>query len=154
MNGARQTLHATVLVVGDAGVLLRGRSGAGKSALALELIARAPLEGAFARLVGDDRVIVTEAGGRIVAQAHPALGGLVEQRFLGLAQVGHEDRAVIRLVVDLVDRDLRRDAPPRAPRPDDAVAEIAGVRLPRMTAPIGDAGAVRLIMGRLQQLSA
>ena len=48
-------IHATVVLVGEAGVLIRGASGSGKSALALALMSEAGRRGLFARLVGDDR---------------------------------------------------------------------------------------------------
>ena len=49
-------LHATAVVVGESGVLLRGPSGAGKSSLALALIWAARERAGFAALVADDRV--------------------------------------------------------------------------------------------------
>lgn len=154
MNATPQTLHATALVIGEAGVLLRGRSGAGKSALAGELTAAAGAAGLFARLVGDDRVIVEAAHERLVARPHPAIKGVMERRFSCIAAVAHENGAVVRLAVDLVDRDARRDVPARMPEDEARTAEIAGVRLARLAAPIGEAGLVRLILDRLQELSA
>ena len=50
------TVHATAIVIGETGVLIRGRSGSGKSSLALALVARVRLAGGFAAFVADDRV--------------------------------------------------------------------------------------------------
>src|SRR5579885_12565 len=47
----RLYLHATAAVVGEAGVLIRGPSGSGKSSLAFALIAAAKASGLFARLI-------------------------------------------------------------------------------------------------------
>ena len=66
MSGA--ATHANALLLGATGVLLRGVSGAGKSALTLELIARARLRGDFARLIGDDRVMLENCNGRLIAR--------------------------------------------------------------------------------------
>lgn len=52
-------VHGTAAVVGEAGVLIRGASGAGKSSLALALVDAAAARGLFARLVGDDRISCT-----------------------------------------------------------------------------------------------
>jgi len=41
-----QTLHASAIVIGDSGILIRGPSGAGKSSLATLLLAQARLRGA------------------------------------------------------------------------------------------------------------
>ena len=57
--------------------LLRGPSGCGKSDLALRLIDRG------ARLVADDRVVLTVEDGAVVAAAPPPLAGLLEVRGLG-----------------------------------------------------------------------
>ena len=43
-------LHATAAILGEDGVLILGASGAGKSALALALLARARATNAFAAL--------------------------------------------------------------------------------------------------------
>ena len=60
------TVHATAIVIGETGVLIRGRSGSGKSSLALALVARVRLAGGFAAFVADDRVALAPAGGRSV----------------------------------------------------------------------------------------
>ena len=115
--------HATVVVVGSKGVLLRGPSGAGKSELALALLQQAKAEGMFAILVADDQVFLSEHAGRLVARAPEAIAGLVEIRGLGPVGIGHEPAAVIDLIADLV---------PEPPRYQEPAAEtIEGVTLPR-----------------------
>lgn len=149
---ARDTVHATALVVGEAGVLLRGVSGAGKSALALAVIAAARSRGRFARLVGDDRVRLARIGGALVARPHPALAGQVERRFVGVSAARHEQGAVVRLLVDLVARDPARNLPPRAPDAAEATALLLGVRVARMAVPIGDLAAAPLIFSMIETL--
>jgi serine kinase of HPr protein (carbohydrate metabolism regulator) len=94
-----ETIHASAVVVGDRGVLVRGASGAGKSSLALALVAAF---GARAVLVADDRVALSAAGGRLVATAPAAIAGAMEVRGLGIIAAPHLSPAVIDLVVDLV----------------------------------------------------
>ena len=60
-------LHATAAIHGESGVLILGPSGSGKSALALALMARASDKEAFGALIGDDRIYVRKAEGRLVA---------------------------------------------------------------------------------------
>ncbi len=73
-------VHATAIAIGAGGILISGRSKAGKSHLAEALLALARAEGLEALLVGDDRVgLISEAGG-IVAMPHPAIAGLIERR--------------------------------------------------------------------------
>ncbi|MET0257501.1 MAG: HPr kinase/phosphatase C-terminal domain-containing protein [Methylobacterium sp.] len=126
-RGSQTGCHATCLVLAEAGVLIRGAAGAGKSTLCLELLDHADSTGTHARLVGDDRVHLTLRHGRIVARGHPAVAGLVEIRGLGIRRLAHvAPAAVIRLVVDLVE-----DAPRLPPRPPEP-ALILGVALPRL----------------------
>ncbi|MGL4729457.1 MAG: HPr kinase/phosphorylase [Bosea sp. (in: a-proteobacteria)] len=120
-------LHASAVVIGEAGILIRGASGAGKTQLALALISEAARAGQFARLVGDDRVDVSAAGQRLVVRPHPAIAGHVERRGLGLAPMDHVDAATLRLVVDCLD-----GSPARLPEPEDMVVEREGVTLPRL----------------------
>lgn len=118
-----ETLHASCVVFGEDGILIRGPSGSGKSQLARELLAEAARSGRFARLVADDRVQVEARHGRLIARALPSTAGLLEVRGLGLVTVDHEPSAVLRLVVDCLD-----GQPLRFPEEHDVV--IDGVRLP------------------------
>lgn len=125
-----ETVHASCVLLGEAGVLIRGPSGSGKSALCLALLDRFFLEGRHARLVGDDRIRLEAHHGRLVARPHPALAGLIEIRGLGIRRLAaHAPAAVLRLVVDLVAEAARM--PDRLPEMS-ATALILGVALPRL----------------------
>lgn len=129
MKGVRgKGIHATAVVCNGVGVLLRGPSGSGKSALALALIAHAQDIGGFSALVGDDRVWARAAGGRLVVSGSAPLAGVIERRGIGLVSAPNEPACVIALVVEL---SAREGAPPRLPSEPDIV-EIEGVRLPRL----------------------
>ena len=122
------SLHASVLIVREAGVIVRGPSGAGKSALCLALIDLARERKAFAALVGDDRVEITAASGRLIARGAADVRGLIEERGYGIVAAQAEPCAVVRLVVDL--QPEGRAA--RMPEPQELVANLAGIELPRM----------------------
>jgi serine kinase of HPr protein (carbohydrate metabolism regulator) len=93
--------HATLVLVGDRGVLVTGPSGAGKSRLALDLIDHAA---GFAMLVADDRVIIERrVDGRYVGSAPGQISGLIEMHGAGIVARPNEPRAVIDLVVEMVD---------------------------------------------------
>jgi HPr kinase/phosphorylase len=129
------TMHASAVLVGARAVLIRGASGSGKSRLARELIETARSKGlGFARLVGDDRVHVEAAGGRLLVRPAEALAGLLEVRGVGLMRLDHEPSAVVGLVVDLDAADAER-----LPEPDRQRTEIAGVVLPRLAVAAGAA---------------
>jgi len=84
-------LHASCAARGEAGVLILGASGAGKSDLLLRLIDRG------FDLVADDQVLI-EAG---QAAAPPNLAGLVEARGLGIVRLPYRARTALALVVQL-----------------------------------------------------
>ena len=138
-----ETVHGTAVLVGADGVLIRGESGCGKSALALELIRRG------ARLVADDRLTLSCVHGRIVASAPRATAGLIELRGRGLLNLQHEESAVIRLVADIVPADGLE----RMPEPSQLTVTILGVALPRQPIPTATDRAAALIDAALRALS-
>jgi HPr kinase/phosphorylase len=128
-----QTIHASAVLVGARAVLIRGPSGSGKSQLALGLIEAGRTRSLpFARLVGDDRIHLETANGRLLARAPDPLAGLIEVRGIGLMRVGHEPSAVVGMVVDLAAADAQR-----LPDPAGRRTAICGVDLPRLAVATG-----------------
>ncbi len=127
------TIHASAVLVGARAVLIRGPAGAGKSRLALALIdAAAAGLLRFARLVGDDRVLLEAQHGRLLVRPAPRLAGLIEVRGLGIRALPHEEVAAVGLVVDLAADDAER-LPTAAARN----VTLAGITLPRLSAAPG-----------------
>ena len=76
MAPAPATVHASAVLVGARAVLVRGPAGSGKSRLVLRLIeAAASGRVRFARMVADDRVLLTPCHGRLLAQAPKEIEG-------------------------------------------------------------------------------
>ena len=125
------TIHASAVLCGTQGIVIRGPSGSGKSRLALALLERAP----FARLIGDDRITAVAVHGRLLLRPAPSLEGLLEIRGLGIRRVPFEPVAVAHLVVDLGAADAER-----LPEPGASRTLIDGISLARLpVAPGGDA---------------
>lgn len=143
-------VHATALVLGDFGLLLRGPSGAGKSAIALQLISDWRARGAFAALVGDDRISLEARHGRLIARPHPSITGLIEARGLGLLRLDHEPACVLRAAIDLL---APGEWPQRYPDQDRATIRLSGVTLPRMVENAASVGAVARIAAYIQNLA-
>lgn len=76
-------------------MLLSGRSGSGKSDLALRLIDRG------ARLVADDVTLVIRSGTLLTARATADAGGRMEVRGVGIVTLEALDSATVALLVDL-----------------------------------------------------
>ena len=127
------TVHASAVLVGARAVLIRGPSRAGKSRLALALIEAARAGTLrFARLVGDDRVHLEPANGRLLVRPAEPLAGLIEVRTVGIRRLDHEPSAVVGLLVDLAAADAER-----LPETGRLHAVIAGIRLPRLAIAAG-----------------
>ena len=111
------SIHANCVIIGESGVLIRGPSGSGKSTLSLNLISLTQKKGHFARLIGDDRIFLEPMNGRLLASGHPVIAGQIEMRGLGIGRLPHENRAVIRLLVDC-DLELNKRYPDHLDRFD------------------------------------
>jgi hypothetical protein len=98
-------IHATCVRIGRHAVLLLGPSGAGKSDLALRLID----EGA--RLVSDDRVLLSVRKGALLAAAPPTIRGLLEMRGVGIVAVKAAPPTPVALAVRLGREGARLPAP-------------------------------------------
>lgn len=125
----RLNVHATGIVLGTIGVLIRGPSGAGKSLLALELLDRAETRGEGALLVADDRVDLASGDAGLVMHAPTATAGLIELRGRGIVSRPHRQSAPLHLVVDLVDDFVRML------EDDELATDIMGTTLPRCPVP-------------------
>jgi serine kinase of HPr protein (carbohydrate metabolism regulator) len=112
-----ETLHASCVVVEGRAVLIAGRSGAGKSDLALRLLDRG------ARLVSDDYTVLKRVSGNLVAVAPANIAGKFEVRGIGIVEMEAVKDAPVCLMVDL---DRGSERMPQAPEQ----IMIAGVRLP------------------------
>lgn len=112
-----ETLHVSCVAIGDRAVLIEGRSGAGKSDLALRLIDRG------ARLVSDDYTLVVRDGQALLATAPTSIAGKIEVRGIGIMALPHVERVPVALLVEL------RDDVERMPL-DMPVRTIAGVKVP------------------------
>lgn len=139
-----QPLHATVVAlrIGGAwrGVLIQGRSGAGKSDLALRLMQ------AGWRLVGDDWVDVFACEGALYAAPPATIAGRMEVRGLGVVSRPFLPSTRIALSLHLTHEPVER-------MPEAAQDVIDGVAVPRLvldprpaSAPLVVAAAVNRVM--------
>lgn len=96
-------IHATAIAIEGHGILITGRSKAGKSTLAENLIAEAQARGLAAMLVGDDRIGLTVDERGLWLAPHPAIAGLIERRGVGIVPVPHCGRALAVFGISLVE---------------------------------------------------
>ncbi|GGG66722.1 hypothetical protein GCM10011415_11980 [Salipiger pallidus] len=115
-------LHATAVALHGRGLLIQGASGSGKSSLALDLMAMG------ARLVADDRVIVTERDGALWLSCPSPLRGLIEARGLGLLRADPIETVALHTIVDL-------DHPETERMPHCREIMLQGHRIPLLQRP-------------------
>ena len=112
-----ETVHATCVAIDGRAVLIEGRSGGGKSDLALRLIDRG------ATLVADEQVVCQRHDGGLIASPPSHAAGRIEVRGIGLVELPHAERVPVALLVAIL------DSPPHAM--DDARRRlIAGMDVP------------------------
>jgi hypothetical protein len=115
-GGADAVIHASCVAIGGRAVLLAGRSGAGKSDLALRLVDRG------ATLVSDDYTELRRSGGRLLARAPVGIAGRIELRGVGIVEIEAARDVPVCLHADL-------DAPPER-LPEVAAIRLAGEDIP------------------------
>ncbi|MCF6445949.1 HPr kinase/phosphorylase [Nereida sp. MMG025] len=116
-NDPPVTLHATTLAVGARGLLIQGKSGSGKSALALQMIALG------ASLVSDDQTVIAPHAGQLIASPPAAIAGGIEARGIGLIAAPYLPHTIIVAAMNMDKMEHDRLPPPRE-------TTIAGVSLP------------------------
>jgi serine kinase of HPr protein (carbohydrate metabolism regulator) len=113
-----QNIHASCVVLADAakafdapsdaGILIMGESGKGKSDLVLRLLERG------AKLVSDDRTELFLKDGALFARAPKSLAGLLEVRGLGIVALPPAAEARVALAIESVESGYV----PRMPQPE------------------------------------
>jgi HPr kinase/phosphorylase len=93
------------VALGGRGVLIFGPAGAGKSALALQLMAFG------CDLVSDDRTAVVAQAGSVLAAAPARIRGLIEARGVGILAADAVAAARVALLVDLGQTETERLPP-------------------------------------------
>jgi serine kinase of HPr protein (carbohydrate metabolism regulator) len=112
-----ETIHASCVAIEGRAVLIAGRSGSGKSDLALRLIDRG------AALVSDDYTIVSRDGRRLIASSPDRIAGSMEVRGIGIVPFDTLASAPVALLVDL-------EMPVERMPEDGGMRTIAGVAVP------------------------
>lgn len=112
-----ETVHATAVAIGGRAVLIGGRSGTGKSDLALRLIDRG------AALISDDYTHIRRVKDRAIAGAPATILGKIEVRGVGVVALEPVGDIPVALFVDL-DRE-----PQRLPDMEER-RMLAGVSIP------------------------
>lgn len=133
-----EMVHATTVAKDGRGVVITGRSGSGKSDLALRLIDRGFV------LVSDDQTIIGKSSGGLIAWAPETIRGKIEVRGVGILNMAFADSAAVSLWVELANEIKRL--------PGDEKHMILGVEVPALNLDALTASAplkVELALGKI-----
>jgi serine kinase of HPr protein (carbohydrate metabolism regulator) len=112
-----ETIHVSSVAIDGRAVLIGGRSGAGKSDLALRLIDRG------AALISDDYTFVRRVKNQAFASAPERIAGKIEVRGVGIVELEAVQDVPVALYIDL------SGEPVRLPEAADRIA-VAGIPVP------------------------
>lgn len=101
-------VHASCVVAHGQALVLFGRSGSGKSSLALQLMALG------ATLIADDRTILTRHGEQIIASCPETIRGRIEARGVGILRAEAANDTPVAAFIDMEHTETRRLPDPRA----------------------------------------
>lgn len=143
------TVHASAVLIGSKGLLIRGPSGSGKSFLADNLLLSAARRGNYAALVADDRVCLLSVDDRLIAEGPLTIRGKLEVRGFGIADMPAIRQCQLHLIVDLAEPDDME----RLPENRLNHALLSGVDLPTVLCPArASKESMRLIRWALRTL--
>jgi HPr kinase/phosphorylase len=125
-------IHGNCVALNGQCVLIRGKSGSGKSDLTLQLIDSAGyglgdhvIRGT---LVADDQVILTRVGDHIITNPPDILAGKLEIRGQGIVDLRWVGNLKLALIVDLT----AKSKISRMPVSNDLTTELLGLYFPRI----------------------
>ncbi len=133
-------MHASFVLWRNKGILFRGKSGSGKSELALKFI-----ENKNAVLVADDVVALKTRQNKLWGYAPENIRGLLEIRNVGISRYEFAAEAEVSLLVDLVQykENLER-------LPKNKTENILGVEIPAIDLYANDTTILEKIIVKLR----
>ncbi len=129
-------IHASCVSYFGKGILIRGKSGTGKSDLSLRLIMD---KGCV--LIGDDRIDIFAKKGKLKAYGIKTIANMLEVRGIGLAHFPSQKSADVHLIVDLV-----KDSENIERLPEPETENLEGIDIPKIKICAFEASAVNKII--------
>lgn len=129
-------IHGELVRVHGVGVLITGKSGMGKSEIALELIKRGH------QLVGDDRIDCYKIHDELIGRTTSMLEGFMELRGVGIINVGrmygvgsiaHEAQIELQIDLEPFDDSYEYD---RVGIEEKEYSELLGIKILKITIPV------------------
>ena len=145
MLGPSDNVYGVMMNIYGRGIMITGKSGIGKSELALDLINRGHM------LVADDRIDVTRVHNSITCTAPNLLKRMMEIRGIGIVDVtrmfganAYLNKCQLDFVIKLVKYDESIDSDRLNPIND--TIDILGLQIPMLTIPITEGKSLSVII--------
>ncbi|WP_338970082.1 HPr(Ser) kinase/phosphatase [Spiroplasma endosymbiont of Labia minor] len=129
-------LHGSMVSIYGKGVLIIGKSGIGKSEIAIDLIEKNHM------FVGDDRIVMIRKGNSIIARVHEILKNLIEVRGIGIINIvtanGYQsimEESKLDLVIELSKFISNNDVYDRIGL-DYETYDVLGLKIPYINIPV------------------
>ncbi|MBO7697641.1 MAG: HPr(Ser) kinase/phosphatase, partial [Erysipelotrichaceae bacterium] len=143
--GPTDNVYGVMMNIYGRGIMITGKSGIGKSELALDLINRGHM------LVADDRIDVTRVHNSITCTAPSLLKRMLEIRGIGIVDVtrmfganAYMNKCPLDFVIKLVKYDESIDTDRLNPMND--TMDILGLQIPMLTIPITEGKSLSVIV--------
>ena len=133
-------MHASFVLWRNKGILFRGKSGSGKSELALKFI-----ENKGAVLVADDVVVFKMRQNRLIGEAPQNIKGLLEIRNVGISRYDFVNESEVGLLVNLVSSKENLERLPK-----NKTENILGVEIPAIDLYANDTTILEKIIVKLR----
>lgn len=146
-----QNHHGTMIELSGHGVLVEGKSGAGKTSLALGLIEHFERNGKPAILISDDQIFLEavdqQSQHRLIAHRPLEIANKVEIRGFGIVKMASKSKSSVDLIVQLVcEEEIER-------MPDEQFEERLGGRIPIVKVPAQhEAQSIRIVLAKMTEL--
>lgn len=141
-----ERLHATMLSIYGEGILIMGKSGIGKSEVAMELISRGHL------FIGDDAIDVISMAGTPLAKAPKMSRDFIEVRGVGIVNIksmfgvkSMVKEHQVNLIIELVNLDEVKTTIERLGR-EYSKKVVSGVEIPLIQVPVSSGRAIAPII--------
>lgn len=135
MNKENLSIHGVLLSIDNIGIVIRGKSGIGKSECAAELINKG------AKLVADDLIIISNINEELIGSSPEKIRNLIEIRGIGIINVKDifgalavMKEAKIHLLIDLIE--FNKENKYDRLGYDTVQEEIMAVPLPKIQIPV------------------
>lgn len=144
----KQNYHCCVLSYNGKGIVIEGKSGAGKTSLLMSLLEHSDTKGLKSYFVCDDQAILEERESSVIANAPDTIAGKIEIFGFGIIEHDYLPSTKIDLVVRLVSEEVLERMP------ENKLTSLLSIIVPLIEVPERhEAQSVRIIEAYIHKMN-